>query len=365
MSGPEAAIEERVVAWLATREEELVSLEKFALWNVGRAVIRSADGAISTVIVKWLRASVASDLAVEFLRTECAALSLVGGLEPSIAPALLGATTELAVTEDLGDARLLWEMLRDGDPLSPAAYRAFAGTMARLHTSTVGAMDLWDRARQQSGLGPTTASPERIDHVPWEWDLRSVTPVGHAPSAAAQRDLEHVRSLLLDPGPFLAFSNGDPGANNFMVTADGGRVIDFEYARFRHALIDAACLHVQHSVWMTIGSSARYGVVEVYRAGLAEQIPEAEDDELFGTAMAGAAAMRATERLRRFALLDARPEGHESRKQMIATTDAAAETIAEYGFLKDLGGWLTDVSLALRRRWPDADISFPDAFTVR
>ncbi len=72
------------------------------------------------------------------------------------------------------------------------------------------------------------------------------------------------------------------------------------------------------------------------RTELALQIPEAEDDTLFHTRIAGAAATRVTERLRRFAKLDARPFGHESRPQMIATLEAAAATLAEYHVLIDL-----------------------------
>lgn len=272
---------------------------------------------------------------------------------------------QVLIMEDLVDATLLWEMLKDNDPAAGDAYRAFAKTMARLHTSTRPSLERWNGHRQQVGLPHTVARHEDIDLATWEWDLRTFTAVGVEATAGAQRDFDTARSVLTNPGPFLAFSNGDPGANNFMFTSDDGRLIDFESAHFRHALLDAACLHVQHSVWMTIARPERYGVVDVYRAGLAEAIPEAEDDALFGLGIAGASALRATERLRRFPKLDARPAGHESRRQMLATTETAGSAILEYGVLRDLAGWLMDVSLALRRRWPDADVSFPDRFTAR
>jgi hypothetical protein len=351
---------------LAEAGAELVAFEQLPGWNVARALIRRADGHPQPLFVKWPRTNVEPDIALQYIRTEHAALRFLNELDPSLAPHVTDAgPSELVLTEILEHGRSLWELLRDNDAEAVGAYRDFASCMARLHSATARNLDRWDRARRDVGLPPTAGMAENTDVVPWQWDLHAFDAIGVPASSAAQTDFHRVREALTQPGPFLALSNGDPGANNFIATHDGGRLIDFEYARFRHALIDAACLHVQHSVWMTIAKPSRFGVVEIYRDRLAQQIPEAEDDTLFHTGIAGAAAVRVTERLRRFGKLDARPFGHESRQQMIATLEAAVATLAEYGVLIDLEGWLLAVASALRRRWPDADVAFRDAFTVR
>ena len=46
--------------------------------------------------------------------------------------------------------------------------------------------------------------------------------------------------VLHEPGPFLAFTNGDAGANNYLVDGTDGRFIDFEFAGFRHASVRRA-----------------------------------------------------------------------------------------------------------------------------
>ncbi len=63
-------------------------------------------------------------------------------------------------------------------------------------------------------------------------------------SAVLERDVADLRVALSDPGPFLAFSTGDPGANNFMFDGSDGRLFDFEFAGYRNALADASVLHV-------------------------------------------------------------------------------------------------------------------------
>ena len=41
-----------------------------------------------------------------------------------------------------------------------------------------------------------------------------------------------------EPGPFLAFTHGDPAPTNNHVAGDEVRLLDFEYGGFRHALYD-------------------------------------------------------------------------------------------------------------------------------
>ena len=65
-----------------------------------------------------------------------------------------------------------------------------------------------------------------------------------------------LQRLLLDPGPFLTLSNGDLAENNFMIDSsddsDHGRLIDFEFAHFDHALTHVATFFVPGPRWMVV-----------------------------------------------------------------------------------------------------------------
>ena len=80
-------------------------------------------------------------------------------------------------------------------------------------------------------------------------------------TVGTEGDVARAIQELTEPGPFLAFSNGDAGVNNFLL-ADGadGKLIDFEFGGSRHALSDVACL--------------------------CDSIPEVADDRRYGMASA-------------------------------------------------------------------------------
>src|SRR5204862_391679 len=80
-----------------------------------------------------------------------------------------------------------------------------------------------------SGIGWTDADE-------WRETLACADVLGVALDSASERELEVLMRTLREPGPFLTFTNGDAGVNNFLVSGADGRIIDFEFARFQHAL---------------------------------------------------------------------------------------------------------------------------------
>jgi hypothetical protein len=79
----------------------------------------------------------------------------------------------------------------------------------------------------------------------------------------------------------------------------------------------------------------------------------------------GTYCIRCLDRLQRFALLDSRPAGHHSRAQMVSTLEAAARAAGELtSRLPALTDWVSAAAAALRRRWPDSDRLYPDAYTT-
>jgi hypothetical protein len=181
-----------------------------------------------------------------------------------------------------------------------------------------------------------------------------------AMSDAAERDLASIVAELANPGPFLTFTNGDMGTNNFLVDGHGdvddGRIIDFEFAGFRHALTAASWIHLPGAMWITVTDPVNDDLESHYRHELANAVPEATDDRRFGFAMAAACAAEALLRLNRFPLLDGRAPGDGSRVQMIATLEAAADTADRHRSIPALRGWIRAVATELRRRWKDADV---------
>lgn len=338
-----------------------VAIDVFSPWCVGRVRVPSRPE-LGTVIAKWSR-PVSDSRAEDWLLAEEAAalrfLQEIGSAE--LAPGLIGVGDGVLVMKDAGPSASLWELLGTDHPSAPQAYLDFARTMGHMHAATVGRQEEWRRFRNDFGCGPGPVGlPQAGDNncTLRLHEFENLIP----PTVVVERELDHVRAALTAPGQFAALSNGDPGANNFLARAGGGWIIDFEAARYRHALIDVACLFVQHSVWTTFARPHRYGVIEAYRGALSRTVPQAADDDLFGFVVGGTVAWLTIQRLHRFQKNDERPPGHERRAQMVATLESAVVSLREFQVLAALADWLEEASVRLRSRWPDTDMDFPDAF---
>lgn len=329
-------------------------------WTVARCDLVGVE-TVSTVIVKWLRSN-PEGFRVDRrqIRTEAAALALISDLAPGVGPELFAhdATHDLVVTEDLAPRRTLHSMLSSGlTPAGLSGLHTFAATMGRLHAATA--------ARQVDGPWDDAA------RVPIEpkaaADLLDRLGVLVSATRKVASDVEAAITEIAAPGLLHAFSNGDSGANNCLVAIDGtdGRLIDFEHACWRHVLLDAASLHVPGSMWMTVADPVPLGVDDTYRRVAGDALPTLQDDDLYGSGLSAACALRTLNKLMRFEKLDSREHGHHSRRQLVTTIERAAATMQRSGHLAALRGWLVDVADALRLRWPDADVEFPNDYSLR
>ena len=337
----------------------VTALHRIQPWTVARCRLAGVEGT-ATVLVKWLRSNPAGfRVDRRQIATEAAALELVGQLAPGVGPSLRGHSREhaLLLIEDLAPRRTLHSVLADGlSPAGLAGLHAYASTMARLHAATTGREHHgpWDPAAQLPlGREPAT---ELLD----SGALTPATP-------AVRRDVEAALRAMEDPGPFAAFSNGDSGANNCLITAEGldARLIDYEHACYRHVLLDVAALHVPASMWMTVADPVPLGVEQTYRRVVGATLPEALDDELYGSGLSAACALRSLSKLLRFEKLDGREPGHHSRRQLVSTIERTVATMDRRDDLVALKTWLADTAHALRARWPDADVEFPDDYSLR
>jgi Phosphotransferase enzyme family len=336
-------------------------------WSVLRCHLTArAPGVPASVVVKWLRDNphdVRGDPAQ--LRTEQAALEFVAELDPALAPRLLAADTAptdprggILVLEDLAPREPLREiLLREGPERCAGLLASFARALGRLHAVSASQADAY--YTRLSRLGPVDRRAD-IERFPagWRAGTQRMAEAGAGLTTAAMHELAGIATELASPSPFLAFSSGDPGVNNYLVAGHGdGRLIDFESAGFRHASCDLVNdLYLPGSMWLTAGDPLSNGVEEAYRNTLAPAVPEVTDDRRFGQAVSGAGFIFAAGRLRRLPRLDARPRGDESRLNRVAALEAAADTATRHHCLPQLTAWARAAADSLRRRWPDTDI---------
>ena len=339
---------------------------------MARCHLDPVAGLPTSVIAKWLRDDQALGLRADpsHLATEAAALEFLAQIGFPSVPRLIGSDLEAGVLilEDLSPCVALADLLRaEGPEASEADLIDFARVLGDLGAATVGRHALLERLRRRAApIGGPAGHLATMDSA-WPRTQRILARRGLEMPGAVERELAAVAETLAAPGPFRAFSNGDPHPNNFLVGEHGGRLIDFESAGFVHALTGAVWIHTPDPAWITAAQSKSAQLEAAFRAALAAGIPEAEDDRLFGLGMAACCLAWALTRLARFETLDGRPAGDRSRRQMVATLELAAAAARRHRSLPALAGWAERAAAWLRRRWPDSDVDFAGypAFTPR
>lgn len=339
---------------------QVLGAEQITPWPIVRCHLK--EGSIveqNSVILKFLREHPSDRTDPKQLATEAAALSFLTALQLDLAPRLIAAdlARQFLVLEDLGSRQTLLDYLRK-KPRDAEESVKFVKCLADLHKTTVRRSEQFNERAKSFALDPLDAMLERRRFL----EELARDPRSFAESLdvqlpiAAETEIEQLHATLADPGPFLALSNGDSGPNNFMLGDRSGWIIDWEFAGYRHALSDVTWIHVPGSMWVQVNHQTAPELESVYRLLLQETVPEAADDSLFGLGIAAACLGMALHRFHRFPLLDTRPSGDESRVQMVCTLESAALAAQRHGALPNLAEWVRGIAVALRRRWPDADL---------
>ena len=341
--------------------------ERLEPWAVARATLRGAM-APRTVIVKWVRDHPnGTRTEPSRLRTELAALRFLSDdLGLSLAPRVIAADPDegVMVLEDLAPRTALDRLLRrDGATTHAERLAVFARAHGELNAATAGRAELYSARLTSLGVRSRSTCPAGHPARLRDGHRTHATALGAPVTGPAQVELDAALAELINPGPFLVLSNGDPETNNILLHESGPtdpRLIDFESAGYTHALVDAVCLHVPGPAWMTVGDPLADGLADHYRRALAGGVPEAEDDRRYGFGLAAACFSWAIVRLQRYPLLDSRAPGDDSRLQLVETLEAAARTARTHRTFPHLAGWAGHAADRLRRRWPDADLDFTD-----
>ena len=170
---------------------------------------------------------------------------------------------------------------------------AFARTIGRLHASSMGRIAEYVRLRGSLSPPPFT---DHLHHQLYRPDtakpiLDVLSMLGISPSGAFTTEIETVVRAMREPGPFLAYTHGDPCPDNCIQVGDQLRLIDFDHGGLRHALLDGVYSTIPFpTCWYAnrIPAAVRGEMEAAYRTELIAGCPAAEDDALFHRAVADA-----------------------------------------------------------------------------
>jgi hypothetical protein len=292
-------------------------------------------------------------------------LSQVAGTD-NIAPRFYGGdrTAGIFVIEDLGAGASPDQALLGDDPAAAEAnLLALASMLGRIHAATIGRHDQFTHMR--AALGPYTPGDQGYR---WLADgfLETATALDVPLRSGAADDLETVIDALVNPGPFLAYTHGDPCPDNWVWAGERLRLFDFEIGAFRHALTDGVYGRIHFPTCWCVNRLPDHipPLMEAaYRAELARGCAAAQDDQRFGRAVVEACAywtLRLCSRDMR-PILEVLDEDFEwgistVRQRVLMRAGILEQLTAERGHLVSLGATFADLAAKLSARWPaDAD----------
>ena len=257
---------------------------------IARAVVRYANGHARPVIVKATRSSAYDPAAANVLQAsglakEWVACALLASLAPSRghgATLLAGDVTNgIMVFEDLGShlASLVDPLLKGTAQEAERALNLYATAVGRLHADTTGCLDAYHQTFESVfGLGRPRRAPG------WRLEKEAeliMQRIGGTPPAS---ELDLLSSRLIDPGPWLTLTHGDPCPDNSLLSDARIRLIDYEYARPSHALLDGIYWRMGFPTCWCAGRTPADIAARIdatYRMELGKSIPLALDDRAY------------------------------------------------------------------------------------
>jgi hypothetical protein len=357
-------------------------------------VVEAPGEVASTVIVKQVRERLAfrylpdspqAPNAAHVFFDDWAALQFLGGIggDLSLAPALYGGDRDagVIVMEDLGadEGPSTHELLQGDDPArAEAALIDTIAAIGRLHAATIGRSEEYQGIRDALGPRPT---PLPLYQDPWSNARGCSSPrdeigaavrqyeagftaIGLRPRAGVDGEIAAVtRAVEEDPGPFLAFCQGDQnGVGGCMRTGTTLRFFDFDCGGFRHALLEGIPARITWGGMVRVPERLLPRMDHVYQSELARGQERSDargavrDDGPFHRAMVEAAA-----RWNIFHVAHRLPDALEAdrlrgpstlRQQVLAWIDAFAGLSEEFGHFPALGQSARDMAARLRALWP-------------
>jgi hypothetical protein len=267
------------------------------------------------------------------------------------------------VLEDLGrQQRSLVEPLLEGDAATAeGALLRYVTRLGNLHADTVGKAADFEAVLY--GANPalrsaTTAHQAELRQYVEEF-ARLLTSLGVHTETHLQAELHGVIDAIEQPGPFAAYIHADPCPDNMFYIGDDVRLIDFEFGRFGHALVDAAYGRIIFpTCWCCnrIPTNVLVKLEAAYRSALATGCAAAADDHLFTQALAQVCAfwlLQSCSWLLPGALQEDHTWGIASvRSRILARLEAFITTASDFDQLPATRMAANHLLEVLQERWP-------------
>jgi hypothetical protein len=280
--------------------------------------------------------------------------------EPLVCPRFYGGdrATGFVLLEDLGEGESLADLLLGEDPTrAEEGLMAHATTLGRMHAATVGRQTEYQQLRDAL----VSRSPEdgATSGTPYAGFREGCDALGYTPGSEFEVALQVVSAAMREPGPFLAYTHGDPCPDNDRCIDGSLRLFDFEFGAFRHALRDGVYGRVPFpTCWCLnrLPAAIPPRMEAVYRAELVKGCPEAGDDTLFHRAVVEASAHWIIEttgwHLRNALKEDERWGVATLRQRLLLRLENLAALTGEFAYLEPLGTTAADLAARLRALWP-------------
>ncbi|QBD75691.1 hypothetical protein EPA93_06595 [Ktedonosporobacter rubrisoli] len=310
----------------------------------------------------------------ERFHNEAVALDFLTRIESEACPRLLAASHEegILILEDLGTGPALEDLLVGHDAWrAEQGLIAFATILGQMHATTIGHAASYYHVRNRFGLVDPAFDRVSILGIDIRGAFRRLQEITASrpylpPSVGAEEDVDELLRLLAEPGPYLAFSNGDTSPANCRWSENGLRFLDFEHACFRHALLDVAALRFPFPgcpCWSHVPEEILQRALDAYKERMGRSCPEVLDPNRYSKGLTAACAawtiVRATRLPKLEEIDEPQPMGFSRRGQLLDTISTTVTCSQQSRSLQSLAAWLTDVRQALRLRWPYLPLTQP------
>jgi Phosphotransferase enzyme family len=299
---------------------------------------------------------------------EVAALEFLAASYPEMAPRLLVADADALVLgmEDLGGLPSLSDVLIGSDATrATEAMVELARTIGRLHRRSVGRSEDYYLTRQRIAEVDRETDRFFIRRRDVRGCLEEVRDLTQqlglpGPDEGVAAEFEGAMELLREPGDCLAFTTGDPCPDNEFIDHGSVRLIDFEVAAFRHALLDVAYFVLPFPncwCWRRLPDSLTAAMLSAYKTEVLAAMPSIAVDEDFDAALTRCClawlVFHLATRLPWIGDTNREHDLFNERERLIAMLRNFVALPATSDLIPSAGAWLLGLADELARRWPE------------